>query len=381
MPTWFCWYIRSPSTGERTSLWTQKPTSSCSARPVRAQALVPRRPGLRVVGRLEQAHALDDRPEARRRPPVSNISAETPRWPGGWFAGSSQASLPGWPASVEQLRPGHAAVRALEDPRHLDADEQPPVPAPPGSRPSTSSSRRRPRRPGPRSSAPRSRRDRRCARPPSRATRSPPPRRSSRSSRRRSRGTPATPRSTGRAASSRCRASSLSSRKHPLRVPTSSTVRDMPSPPRREISRQLIRLAAVAKTHRSSTIVTGPSLTSSTAIRAPNTPVATSTPSVAERRAERLVDRLGLLRRRRVREARAVALRRVGDQRELRDDERGAAGVEERAVELAVVVLEDPQPRDLAGEPLRVGSGVAARDAEQDAQPGADLAAGRDRAA
>ena len=23
-----------------------------------------------------------------------------PRWPGGWFAGSFQASLPGWPASV-----------------------------------------------------------------------------------------------------------------------------------------------------------------------------------------------------------------------------------------------------------------------------------------
>ena len=36
---------------------------------------------------------------------------EIPRWPGGWFAGSSQASLPGWPASVEssdQLSPPSA---------------------------------------------------------------------------------------------------------------------------------------------------------------------------------------------------------------------------------------------------------------------------------
>ncbi len=30
----------------------------------------------------------------------SNMIAEMPRWPGGWFAGSSQPSLPGWPASV-----------------------------------------------------------------------------------------------------------------------------------------------------------------------------------------------------------------------------------------------------------------------------------------
>ena len=30
----------------------------------------------------------------------SGIRPEIPRWPGGWFAGSSQASLPGWPASV-----------------------------------------------------------------------------------------------------------------------------------------------------------------------------------------------------------------------------------------------------------------------------------------
>jgi len=32
----------------------------------------------------------------------SSMSAEMPRWPGGWFAGSSHASLPGSPASVER---------------------------------------------------------------------------------------------------------------------------------------------------------------------------------------------------------------------------------------------------------------------------------------
>jgi hypothetical protein len=30
----------------------------------------------------------------------SNMIAEMPRCPGGWFAGSSHASLPGWPARV-----------------------------------------------------------------------------------------------------------------------------------------------------------------------------------------------------------------------------------------------------------------------------------------
>ena len=29
MPTWFCWYIRCGSCGERTTRCTQKPTSSC----------------------------------------------------------------------------------------------------------------------------------------------------------------------------------------------------------------------------------------------------------------------------------------------------------------------------------------------------------------
>ena len=102
MPTWFCWYMRSPSTGERTSLWTQKPTSSCS----RGQSA--RRPLFRGV-QVFASSVVSNRPmpwtiaQKRSSSSGSNMSAEIPRWPGGWFAGSSQASLPGWPASVESF--------------------------------------------------------------------------------------------------------------------------------------------------------------------------------------------------------------------------------------------------------------------------------------
>src|SRR5919109_3757260 len=94
----------------------------------------------------------------------------------------------------------------------------------------------------------------------------------------------------------------------------------------------------------------------------------------AERRAERLVEPFGLLRGRRVAEAGAVALRGVGDQRELADDESGAAGVDQAAIELAGLVLEDAQARDAAGQPLRLGGLVAARDTEQHAKARPDLA-------
>ncbi|HEY8237131.1 MAG TPA: hypothetical protein VIF85_10860 [Gaiellaceae bacterium] len=49
---------------------------------------------------------------------------------------------------------------------------------------------------------------------------------------------------------------------------------------------------------------------------------------LAQREAEGVVEPLGVLRRCGVAEARPVALRRVGDQRELADDERLAADVE-----------------------------------------------------
>src|SRR5581483_11171795 len=76
----------------------------------------------------------------------------------------------------------------------------------------------------------------------------------------------------------------------------------------------------------------------------------------------------------RIAEARAVALRRVGDQRELRDDEGLAADVDEAAVEAPAVVGEDAEPRDLAGELRDVP--IALCDAEQHAEADPDL---RDR--
>ena len=126
------------------------------------------------------------------------------------------------------------------------------------------------------------------------------------------------------------------------------------------------------RVYASSTIVTGPSFTSATSMRAPKTPRDTGTPSPREHVAEHLVQRLCLRGIGRVREARAVPLPRVRDEGELAHDERLALNVEERAVEPAFLVLEDPQPRDLAREPARVLLAVAARHAEQhdDPRPG-----------
>ena len=62
--------------------------------------------------------------------------------------------------------------------------------------------------------------------------------------------------------------------------------------------------------------------------------------------------RLGDLGFRGIREAGSSSLLAIRQQRELADDERLAARVEERAVEAARVVGEDPEPRDLAGETL-----------------------------
>ena len=76
--------------------------------------------------------------------------------------------------------------------------------------------------------------------------------------------------------------------------------------------------------------------------------------------AEGLVERLRLAGGGRAGEARAVSLRGVRYQRELADDERRAAGLEQAPVEPALLVLEDPQVRDPACEPSRLGRPVAA---------------------
>ena len=91
--------------------------------------------------------------------------------------------------------------------------------------------------------------------------------------------------------------------------------------------------------------VTGPSLTSSTAMWARNTPVATGTPACAHRGDHRLVERVGRLRRRGVDVGRPASAAAVAEQRELRDDEHAALDVGDGEVHLAGVVLEDAQRR------------------------------------
>src|SRR6266508_6741880 len=73
-------------------------------------------------------------------------------------------------------------------------------------------------------------------------------------------------------------------------------------------------------------------------------------PSRRKAVAEAFVERLRLLGTGGVREAGPIPLGRVGDQRELADDERSALDVEQAPVELAVGVLEDPQPGDPSGK-------------------------------
>ena len=113
-------------------------------------------------------------------------------------------------------------------------------------------------------------------------------------------------------------------------------------------------------------------------MRAPNPP-----PSRPERLAHALVERLGLLGRRGVHEARAVALARVAVERELAHAEQLAAGVATDRFMLAVVVLEDPQREQLGSEPVGLARSVAAAHAEQHEQAAADarnlLAVDRDR--
>ena len=80
---------------------------------------------------------------------------------------------------------------------------------------------------------------------------------------------------------------------------------------------------------------------------------------------ERLDERLRLLGPGRIREARAVALPRVGEQRELAHDERITTDVEERAIEATRLVGEDPKAGDLRGEPSGVFGRVIVPGAEE----------------
>ena len=114
-------------------------------------------------------------------------------------------------------------------------------------------------------------------------------------------------------------------------------------------------------------MVTGPSFTSATSILAPKTPVSTGTPRSRSASTEVLVQRLGYLGPRRLREVGSSSLLvlAVGDQRELADDESSAGCVEERPVEAPGLVLEDPKTCDLAGQPFRLRRRVRSRDTQQ----------------
>ena len=110
----------------------------------------------------------------------------------------------------------------------------------------------------------------------------------------------------------------------------------------------------------------GPSLTSSTAITAPNRPVATRTPIAAERLREPEVEPLRQLRGRGAGEPGPPAAAGVGVERELAHDERLAADVEQRQVRPALRVVEDPQLRRPAGRARRHRLVVVRPDAEED---------------
>ena len=83
-------------------------------------------------------------------------------------------------------------------------------------------------------------------------------------------------------------------------------------------------------------IVTGPSLTISTCMWAPNSPVWVGTPWARSKAAKRSHSGWAMRRQGGVDEGRAVALARVGKQGELRDHDRRAAHIQHREVHLAL---------------------------------------------
>jgi hypothetical protein len=98
--------------------------------------------------------------------------------------------------------------------------------------------------------------------------------------------------------------------------------------------------------------------------------------TAAQRPAESLVERFRLFRRRCPAEARPVAFGEIGEEGELADHERLAADVEEAAVELPRLVLEDPKLRNLRRQPLGRSGILIPADAEQDHEAVPDLADG-----
>src|SRR5207248_10900845 len=86
------------------------------------------------------------------------------------------------------------------------------------------------------------------------------------------------------------------------------------------------------------------------------------------------VERLRFLRRSGVAEAWPISSSRIGDERELTHHERLAVDVQKRAVETALVVLEDAQLSHFRGQAVCCGTLISTRHSEQNAEPRADLA-------
>src|SRR5918995_3888759 len=89
--------------------------------------------------------------------------------------------------------------------------------------------------------------------------------------------------------------------------------------------------------------------------------------------AEVVEKRLGLLRRGRADEARALAFLRVGEEGELRDGEDLTPDILHAQVHLSLFVVEDPQACQLLREPVRLGLPVAHGDPDEEQEAGSHL--------
>ncbi len=93
-----------------------------------------------------------------------------------------------------------------------------------------------------------------------------------------------------------------------------------------------------------------------------------------KRGAERLVQRLGELGSSGSGHARPVSARGVAVERELRDDERGAADIEQAPIEAPGVVREDAESSNPSCYPAGPRDVIVVPDPEQHDEPGADRA-------
>src|SRR5438445_943578 len=94
---------------------------------------------------------------------------------------------------------------------------------------------------------------------------------------------------------------------------------------------------------------------------------------LAQRFAEFLVERFGQFRRRRSNETRPPLPARIAIKRELRDDQGAAFHIQQRAVHLTLLVLEDAQVRALLRERYGDSRSIFKADAQQNHQAGANF--------